>query len=81
MSAYERSSLLKYLEEGMAEGYAQLRVNGLAAAFKQYRFPIGDGVTGYVTASELVGEGVAIGAISFGGAMFFVYIVRGPARR
>ena len=46
MSAYARSSLLQYLEEAMAEGYAQLRVNGLAQAVQALRFPLNGG---YVT--------------------------------
>ena len=75
MSAYSRSALLRYLEEALAEGYAQLRVHGLARALAQYRFPLNGG---YVTVSELAAEGVAIGTITLGGVMFNVTISVGP---
>lgn len=71
ISGYVKSAFLKYLEEGLAEGYAQLRVNGLAAGLRAYRFPIENG---YVTVSELIGEGVLVGTISLGGALFYVSI-------
>jgi hypothetical protein len=71
MNAYNRSAFLRYLEEALAEGYGQLRVNGLAAAFKSYRFPLQGG---YVTVSEFADEGVAIGTISLGGSMFSVFV-------
>jgi hypothetical protein len=75
MSAYARSALLRHLEEALAEGYAQLRVNGLASAIRAYRFPI-DG--GYVTLSELGGEGLAIGTIVVGGVVLRVSVSLGP---
>lgn len=75
ISAYTRSAIMKYLEEGMAEGYAQLRVNGLAAALRAYRFPL---YNGYVTVSQIAGEGQAIGTIMLGGALFYVSISLGP---
>ena len=58
MSAYSRSALLRYLEEALAEGYAELRVNGLARALAAYRFPLQGG---YVTLARLGVEGAAIG--------------------
>ena len=75
MSAYARSSLLRYLEEAMAEGYAQLRVNGLAQAVQALRFPLQGG---YVTVSQLAGEGVAIGTIVLGGSLLHVTVSLGP---
>jgi hypothetical protein len=75
MSGYARSALLRYLEEAMAEGYAQLRVNGLADAIQALRFPL-DG--GYVTVSQLVAEGQALGTIVLGSATFNVSISVGP---
>ena len=39
MSGYARSALLRYLEEALAEGYAQLKVNGLVDILRAYRFP------------------------------------------
>lgn len=74
-SAYTRSALLQYLEEALAEGYGQLRVNGLDAALEAYRFPI-DG--GYVTVSQIRVEGAAIGSITVGGVLLRVSIADGP---
>ena len=62
-----RSAFLRYLEEALAEGYAQLRINGLAQAIEALRFPL-DG--GYVVVSQLVAEGQAIGSIVLGGFTF-----------
>ncbi len=78
MSAYTRSALLRYLEEAMAEGYAQLRINGLAQAVQALRFPLENG---YVTISQLVTEGQAIGTIILGGTLFRVSISMGPMPR
>lgn len=75
MSGYNRSSILMYLEEALAEGYGQLRMNGLASAFGAYKFPIQGG---YVTVSQLVTEGTMIGRITLGGAIFDVRIGFGP---
>ncbi|MCA0241791.1 MAG: hypothetical protein LCI02_13105 [Proteobacteria bacterium] len=66
--------MLRYLEEALAEGYGQLRVNGLLASFSGLRFPI---VGGYMTVAELAGEGMAIGTITLGGTLFYVCIVQG----
>jgi hypothetical protein len=74
MSAYSRSALLRYLEEALAEGYAQLRIHGLEKALGTYRFPVEGG---YVTVSQLAAEGSAIGTITLGGALFRVTISRG----
>ena len=75
MSAYARSALLRYLEEALAEGYAQLQTNGLGSALGAYRFPIAGG---YVTVSGLAAEGQAIGTIILGGALFHVSVSVGP---
>jgi hypothetical protein len=74
MSAYARSALLKYLEEALAEGYAQLRVHGLGQALGAIRFPLQGG---YVTVSQLAAEGTAIGTIVLGGTLFSVSISLG----
>lgn len=75
ISGYNRSSILMYLEEALAEGYAQLRMNGVASAFGAYKFPLQGG---YVTVSQLAAEGTAIGRIILGGAAFNVTIGFGP---
>ena len=69
-----RSMFLRYLEEALAEGYAHLRVNGLASEVEALRFPIQGG---YVTVSQLVAEGAAIGTIFLGGTLFHVSISLG----
>jgi len=74
MSAYARSAILRYLEEALAEGYAQLRVNGLAAGLRAWRFPLR---FGYVTISQVAAEGRAIGTIVLGGTTFHVSISLG----
>ena len=73
-SAYSRSALLRYLEEALAEGYAQLRVHGLAQALEAVRFPLN---FGYVTVSQLIAEGQVIGTITLGGVLFHVSISQG----
>jgi len=75
MSLYARSALLRYLEEALAEGYAQLRVNGLADALGAIRFPLQGG---YMTVSQLLTEGQALGTITLGGTLFHVSMSTGP---
>jgi hypothetical protein len=65
INGYQRSAFLQYLEEALAQGYGNLRVNGLAHALGSYRFPIANG---YVTVSQLQAEGFAIGRIMLGGS-------------
>lgn len=74
MAAYSRSALLRYLEETLAEGYAQLRVYGLTSALQAIRFPLQGG---YVTVSQLGAEGRAIGTITLGGMLLHVSITPG----
>ena len=78
LSAYARSALMKYLEEALAEGYAQLRVNGFAAGLRALRFPL---VGGYVTVAQLAAEGLALGTLSLGGGLFYVTISLRPMPR
>lgn len=78
MTGYVRSALLRYVEEALAEGYGQLRVHGLAAAVRQWRFPVANG---YMTVSEIAAEGQAIGIISLSGVSFQVYISLGQMPR
>ena len=74
-------AFLKYLEEALAEGYAQFRAHGLQAGLQAYEFPIDRGYGGYVTVTQLKAEGAMVGTIMLGGATFYVYIVIGPFRR
>jgi len=74
LSAYNRSSLLMYIEEAMAESYAQLKIYGLQNILVGIRFPVQGG---YMTVSQIVSEGVAIGNITIGAMRFTVYIRQG----
>lgn len=73
-SAYTRSYLFMYIEEAMAESYAQLRVYGLQNILVGIRFPIQGG---YITISQIASEGIAIGNITIGGLRFTVYFRQG----
>ena len=75
MAAYEKSSFLKYLEEALAETYAQLRVRGFAGLPTGITFPVKEG---YVTVSPVLKEG-AIGTIVVGGVTYGVYHVASQA--
>jgi hypothetical protein len=77
-TAYWRSALLRYLEEALAEGFAQFKVRGLLPALKAVTFPIGPPPYGYVTLSQLASEGAAIGSIMLGGTLFHVGISSKP---
>ena len=70
MSAYQRSALLQYLEEALAETYAQLRVHGIRNLPNGIRFPIREG---YVTLRAVVTE-AAIGTVLIGGLTYGVYM-------
>ncbi len=70
MDLYQRSSFLRYIEEALAETYAQVRVNGAGAAFEGLRFPI---TNGYVELKDVVSE-AAIGSVVVGGATYGVYV-------
>jgi hypothetical protein len=73
-SAYTRSAILKYLEEGLAETVAQLSVHGIAALMTGIRFPIANG---YLTLQQLICEGAEIGTIVVGTQRFSVQVVVG----
>jgi len=70
MTAYQRSALCRYLEETLAESYAQAKVNGLTALPRGLTFPIREG---YVTIGRVGGE-AAIGTIVYGGILYGVYV-------
>lgn len=73
MSAYEKSSFMRYMEEAMAETYAQLKVNGLQGIPSGLSFPI---TNGYVKLEDVVTEG-ALGALAVGGVNYGVYVIAG----
>ena len=70
MTAYQKSALCQFLEEALAESYAQVKVNGITALPHGLRFPIREG---YVTLGRVGGE-AAIGTIVYGGILYGVYM-------
>ncbi len=70
MAAYEKSHLCKYLEEALAESYAQVKVNGLRALPEGLAFPVRNG---YVTVERVAKEG-AIGTLVYCGVLYAVHM-------
>jgi hypothetical protein len=68
-AAYNKSSLVKYLEEALAETYAQLKVHGFKGLPTGIAFPVKHG---YVTLKATVIEG-AVATITVGGTTYGVY--------
>ena len=82
MDGYQKSQLLRYLEEALAESYAQLRVNGVKGLPAGIRFPVASGayqltVSGILREAAIVG-GVYVGAITVGGIVAYVYLEENP---
>jgi hypothetical protein len=77
-TGYWRSALLRYLEEALVEGFGRFKVNGLLPALKAVTFPIGPAPYGYVTVTELVAEGTALGTIIVGGLHLRVHLAKTP---
>lgn len=75
MSGYTRSALMRYLEEALAEGFAQVRINGLTGIMTGIRFPVANG---YMSLQALACEGAEIGTIVLGNQRFSVQFVPGP---
>lgn len=71
MSGAERSDLLLYLEEVLAEGYLRLKQHGLLDAITAVLYPI---ARVYVTVSRLCYEGHVVGTVMLAGSTFFVSI-------
>lgn len=65
-------NIIKFLEEAIAEGVAQLTVHGVRSALKSVTFPVKNG---YVTLAELGAEarGILLGPINVGGMNFLAY--------
>ncbi len=71
VTAYQRSAFIQYLEEALAEGFAQFRTHGFRqGVILEVRFPVANG---YVSVSQLREEGTAIGSIVLGGSRFSVF--------
>lgn len=75
MSAYRRSYLLRFIEEAMAETYAQVRVHGLGKEYllKGLRFPVNAHYAITITALRGEAAGILLGPITVGGMTYNVY--------
>ena len=68
-SARKKSFLLAYVEEHLAESFAQLKVNGMAGAIESLNFPVKNG---YMTVSQLRAEGLVVGTVVVQGIAWHV---------
>lgn len=77
IEGYNRSYLLRYLEEALAESYSQLRARGLPGLISGIRFPVRNG---YVTIGAMVREtrGILLGSILVGATTYRVIFQPGP---
>src|SRR5204862_1949936 len=69
IAAYQRSQVLRYIEEALAETVAQFQVNGIGGIIEGLRFPIANG---YVTIGGMATE-IVIGTVVVGGVTYTVY--------
>jgi hypothetical protein len=80
---YNRSYVLRYLEEALAETTAQLRVKGITKAnlIEGIKFPIGDDYD--ITIGAMKGElkQIFLGPITVGGMTYQVWAARRPVGR
>ena len=74
MAGYQNSALLRYLEEALAETYAQLRVNGIKGLPAGVRFPIANGYVSLRAVATEASIGAAGVTIVIGGIVFVVDI-------
>lgn len=78
MEGYGRSQLLRYLEEALAETYAQLRVNGIKGIPEAVKFPVESGQydlswSGVGKEAAIAGA-IYIGVIIVGGLTVYVFL-------
>ena len=69
IQAYQKSHLVRYIEEMLAELYAQLRVHGFKGIPDAIKFPVKNG---YVSVTRIATEG-AVATITVGGVMYMVH--------
>lgn len=75
ISGYVNSAMLRYLEEAMAEGCAQVRAHGLQGVITGIRWPVAGG---YLSIEQMaVMRGTILGTIVVDGRLMRVSIVRG----
>ena len=72
-NSYLKSHLLRYIEEMLAETFAQVRANNWRRIFEGVKFPVGE--EGYVTVAKMGVEatGILLGPINVSGMVFNVY--------
>jgi len=72
IEGYNRSHLLRYIEEALAETAGQVGVNGLRGVFEGVSFPVSNG---YVTIGQMSREaaGLVLGPVNVGGAVYRVW--------
>ena len=71
LEGYNRSYLLRYLEESMAQTHPLVRTQGLSGTVEGIAFPVRNG---YVTVRKMGGEllGVFLGTFNVGGNTYRV---------
>jgi hypothetical protein len=71
-NSYFQSYILRYMEEALAETFAQVAVNGWRTFFIGIKFPVAEG---YVSLAKIGVEakGILLGPINVGGMTFNVY--------
>jgi hypothetical protein len=78
---YGRSQLLRYLEEALAETYAQLRVNGTAGLIRGLTFPLKGGYNLTAAGIGVEVRGVLLGVVAVDGVTYVVYVWAGGSPR
>lgn len=68
------TAFLRYMEEALAEGYAQRRVNGIKGLPVAIRFPTAQE---YVTSSAVLKEG-AVGSVVVAGVVYWAHVESAP---
>lgn len=76
MTGYSKSQLLRYLEEGLAEAYAQLRVNGIKGLPSAMKFPLDQPGYGLTITGVVIEGAIYVGTILVGGITLHVYLDR-----
>ena len=75
-SGYNRSPLLRYLEEAMAESYAQMRATGFKGIITGVKFPMKNG---YLSAQQTqVMFGTFLGIVQVNGQMLHLSVTQAP---
>lgn len=83
VQGYNRSYILRYLEEAIAETNAQLRVRGISKAnlIEGLKFPIGDDYDVTVGKMKTEMKQIFLGPITVGGMTYQVWASRRPLKR